>query len=91
MLAVIPARAMSLDAAVAESRKLFPNDTRPRAAAAEGNPSFVVERFASPTLALAIGFSDFSVIYTRDEKGAITSFILGLGDDFDALIERSQR
>jgi hypothetical protein len=91
MLAVIPAAPLTLEAAVAESRKLFPTDTRPRAAAPEGNPTFVVERFASPSLALAVGIADFSVLYTRNDKGTIDRIILGPGDDFDALIERFQR
>jgi LPXTG-site transpeptidase (sortase) family protein len=94
LVAVMPATGLTFQAAVAEARKLFPNDTRPRAAAPEGNPSFVVERFSSPSLGLALGSADFSVIYTRDPrdpKGAITSIIYGLGEDFDALIEQARR
>ena len=82
---------MTFDAAVREARKLFPADTRPRAAAPEGNSQFVVERFTSPTLAQALGTGDFSVVYTRDATGAITSILLGLGDDFQALIQQSRR
>ena len=84
---------MSLDAAVRESRKLFPEDTGPRADAPEGNNQFVVERFSSATLAEALGLTsgDFSVIYTRDARAAISSIVVGLGDDFDALIAQSRR
>ncbi|HLZ27705.1 MAG TPA: sortase [Chloroflexota bacterium] len=82
---------LTFDAAVREARKLFPLDTRPRAAAPEGNSLFVVERFTSPTLAQALGTGDFSVVYTRDATGAITSILLGLGDDFQALIQQSRR
>lgn len=91
LIALVPTAAMTFDAALRESRKLFPRDARPRADAPEGNPSFVVERFASPTLGLALGSEDFSVIYPRDAKGNITSVVLGLGDDFEGLIEQAQR
>jgi LPXTG-site transpeptidase (sortase) family protein len=93
LVAELLSPAMSLEAAVRESRKLFPEDTRPRADAPEGNSQFVVERFASASLAEALGISsgDFSVLYTRDAKGAISSIVLGLGDDFDALIAQSRR
>ncbi|MDQ6673523.1 MAG: sortase [Chloroflexota bacterium] len=82
---------MSLDAAVREARKLLPTDTLPRADAPEGNSQFVVERFTSPGLAQALGSGDFSVVYTHDATGAITSILLGLGDDFEALIQQSRR
>jgi LPXTG-site transpeptidase (sortase) family protein len=91
LVTILPSAGLSFDAAVKESRKLFPTDTQPRAAAPEGNPKFVVERFTSPTLAQALGSGDFSVIYTRDDKGVITSVVLGLGDAFDALIEHSRK
>jgi LPXTG-site transpeptidase (sortase) family protein len=91
LVAILPSAALPFDAAVKESRKLFPTDTRPRAAAPEGNPNFVVERFTSPTLAQALGTGDFAVIYTRDAKAAITSIVLGLGEDFDALIQQARK
>ena len=86
-----PGSRMTLDAAVREARTLFPNDTLPRAKAPEGNNQFVVERFTSANLAQALGSGDFSVIYTCDPTGAITSILLGLGDDFEALIQQSRR
>jgi LPXTG-site transpeptidase (sortase) family protein len=91
LVAVLPAAGWSFDAAIKESRKLFPKDTGPRAAAPEGNPKFVVERFSSTSLGQALGDGDFSVIYTRDPKGTITSIVLGLGDDFDALLEHAKK
>jgi LPXTG-site transpeptidase (sortase) family protein len=91
LVAILPVAPLPFDAAVKESRKLFPTDTRPRAAAPEGNPKFVVERFTSPTLAQALGTGDFAVLYTRDAKGAITSIVLGLGEDFDALIQQAKK
>jgi len=81
---------LTFDDAVREARKLFPADTSPRAAAPEGNGPFVVERFASPSLAQALGTGDFSVVYTRDSTGAITNILIGLGDDFAALIQQSR-
>jgi hypothetical protein len=91
VLAIMPASTLSFAAAVEESRKLFPTDAGPRASAPEGNPAFIVERFTSPVLSQVLGTSDFSVIYTRDARGGITSIVFGLGDDFDALIEQSRR
>jgi sortase (surface protein transpeptidase) len=81
--------ALTFDAAVAESRKLFPSDAQPRADAPEGNAQFIVERFTSLNLASALGLDagDFSVIYSRDAKGAITGITLGPGDDIDALLK----
>jgi hypothetical protein len=77
--------------AVRESRKLFPVDAQPREAAPEGNPKFVLERLMSSSLAAAVAEADFSVLYTKDAKGAITSVILGLGDDIDALLADARR
>jgi hypothetical protein len=91
LVAVILSSGLSFDAAVRESRKLFPMDTRPRAAAPEGNPTLVVERFTSTNLDLAVGSGDFSVTYTRDARGMVTSIILGLGDDIDALLQQARR
>jgi LPXTG-site transpeptidase (sortase) family protein len=93
LVAEVFAPPLSFDAAVRESRKLLPSDTGPRADAPEGNSQFIVERFSSASLAEALGLDsgDFSVIYTREPRGAITSLVLGLGDDFDALIAQSRR
>jgi hypothetical protein len=91
LVAEILSTGLAFDVAVRESRKLFPTDTRPRAAAPEGNPTLVVERFTSASLDVALGTGDFSVIYTRDARGTITSIILGLGDDFDALMQQARR
>jgi sortase (surface protein transpeptidase) len=82
---------LTFEVAVQDARRLFPKDAQPRAAGPEGNAQFIVERFTSPTLEQAVGTADFSVIYTRGAGGAITSVIIGLGDDFAALIEQSRR
>jgi LPXTG-site transpeptidase (sortase) family protein len=83
---------VSFDAAVAESRKLFPSDAEPLADAPEGNSQFVVERFTSPHLAAVLGLDsgDFSVIYSRDAKGAITSITIAPGDDIDAILKAAR-
>jgi LPXTG-site transpeptidase (sortase) family protein len=93
MLVVILNNRLTFDAAVRESRRYFPKDAQPRIAAPEGNPQFIVERFSSPVLgsALATDSGDFSVIYTRDQQGAITRIIFGLGEDIDALLDASRR
>jgi hypothetical protein len=91
LLSIVISPSLSFDAAVREARKLFPKDTTPRAAAPEGNPRFVVERFTSPTLEQALGTADFTVIYPRDDKGAITGIIVGLGDDIDALLQQARK
>jgi LPXTG-site transpeptidase (sortase) family protein len=84
---------LPFDAAVREARKLFPSDAQPRDSAPEGNPQFVVERFTSPQLAQALSLStgDFSVIYEKNAAGAITSIVLGLGDDLDAIQSDARR
>lgn len=91
LVALLLKSPLTFDAAVSESRKLFPSDARPRLAAPEGNTQFVVERFASASLEQALGSGDFSVIYLRDARGAVTTVIFGLGDDLDALIAQSRR
>jgi hypothetical protein len=85
-----PGARLTFDVAVRDARKFFPRDAQPRAAAPEGNSQFVVERFSSPTLEQALGSGDFSVVYTRDAQGSITSIVLGLGDDYAALIAQSR-
>jgi LPXTG-site transpeptidase (sortase) family protein len=89
-LVEVPSAPLAFEAAVRESRRFFPTDAEPRADAPEGNAEFVVERFSSPSLAAALGNGDFSVIYVRDRQARITSIILGLGDDYSALIEQSR-
>jgi LPXTG-site transpeptidase (sortase) family protein len=92
LLAVIPlpGQRLSFDQAVRESRRYFPADTRPRADAPEGNAEFVVERFESPSLEAALGIGEFSVVYLKDRQGLITRYVLGLGEDFAALIEQTR-
>ena len=92
LLAWFPTAPETFDKAVADARKLFPTDTQPNSAGPEGNSQFIVERFTSATLAQALTLPspDFSVVYTRDAKGSITSVVLGPGDDIDALLTSSR-
>jgi hypothetical protein len=88
LIAWIPSASSTFDKAVSDARKLFPSDTQPRSAGPEGNPQFIVERFTSNTLAQALSLAsgDFSVVYTRDARGAITSIVLAPGDDIDTML-----
>jgi LPXTG-site transpeptidase (sortase) family protein len=90
---------LTFDAAVQQSRRLFPTDARPRDKGPEGNSQFVVERFTSPTLSQALaGYGpslnptsgDFTVVYPKNAAGAITGIILGLGDDIDSLLSQAR-
>jgi LPXTG-site transpeptidase (sortase) family protein len=85
------AKPLSVQAAVQEARKLFPLDASPRGSAPEGNSQFMVERFASDTLADVLGDENFIVIYNRDDKGMIGSLVLGRGDDIDAIRAAARR
>jgi hypothetical protein len=89
VLAYVPSSSLSFDDAVKEARKLFPSDTKPTTAGPEGNSQFILERFSSATLAQALGLTsgEFSVIYTRDARGSISSIVLGPGNDVDTLLE----
>jgi LPXTG-site transpeptidase (sortase) family protein len=90
---------LSLEAAIAQSRPLLPLDTQPRAPRPEGNADYVVERFTSPTLAKALPDGlfeagnaqpgDFLVVYEKNAQGAVRRVVVGIGDDIDALIERT--
>jgi LPXTG-site transpeptidase (sortase) family protein len=91
LVAIAFATPVSLDAAVHESRKLFPVDAEPRESAPEGNTQYVAERFMSPSLASALGEGNFTILHTKDAKGAITHVIVGLGDDIDALLTDARR
>jgi LPXTG-site transpeptidase (sortase) family protein len=81
---------VGFDAAVGEIRKLFPADASPRADAPEGNAQIVVERFTSASLGQAVGDEDFSVVYTRGARDSISSVVLGVGFDIDALLAESR-
>ncbi|MDQ6671793.1 MAG: sortase [Chloroflexota bacterium] len=93
-----PDAPLAFDTAVGLSRNLLPDDAQPRASGPEGNPRFVVERFTSPALAAALPAEwfteqhaqpgDLLVIYARRPDGRITSVVVGIGDDAQALLSR---
>ena len=99
LIAETPPTPVALDAAQSESRRFFPSDAQPRAAAPEGNAQFVVERFASPKLGQALPANlfqqrngqpgDFLVVYLKNPQGAISRIVVGIGNDINALIQRS--
>jgi LPXTG-site transpeptidase (sortase) family protein len=93
LVAFIPTSSMSFEAAVAQARKLFPSDTQPTTGGPEGNPSFIVERFTSNSLAQALSLpsGNFSVIYPKDARGGITSIVLAPGDDLDAILKSARQ
>jgi hypothetical protein len=87
---------LTLEAAMAEARKLFPRDAQPTSQQPEGNERFVVERFTSASLASSIPTEvwrqrdaepgDFIAVYLRDQSGRITRVVVGIGNDPDALL-----
>ena len=93
LVAAIPPATSPLDfdAAVHWSRQWLPRDAQPRAARPEGNPQFVVERFSSAALAVALPAAaftdrqgqpgDFLVVYARQPDGRIRGLAVGIGDD----------
>jgi LPXTG-site transpeptidase (sortase) family protein len=92
LIALFPRTPLTFDAAVAQGRKLFPSDSVPTAVSPEGNGQFIVEHFASASLAQALSLAsgEFSVVYTRDANGQITSIVLAPVDDPEALIAASR-
>jgi LPXTG-site transpeptidase (sortase) family protein len=79
------------------ARGLLPADAHPRGRGVEGNQRFAVERFTSPTLASVLPpdwftsrggeAGDVVAVYARGADGKITSVVVGIGDDPDALLE----
>jgi len=90
LIAISPqnAQPLALEQAQAEAHRLLPRDAQPPTPRPEGNAQFVVERFTSDSLAqaLALPSSDFLVVYARDAQGRITRFVLGPGDDPNAVL-----
>jgi LPXTG-site transpeptidase (sortase) family protein len=82
---------LTLDVAMQDARRLLPRDVSPQASGPEGNPQFVVERFSSAALEDALGRGDISAVYVRGPQNSISSVVLGLGDDYGALIDQSRQ
>lgn len=89
-LSVVYSSPVPVDTAARETRRLLPADIISRAAP-EGSPEMIVERLSSPSIEQALGSGDLTVISNRDSRGAITSVVIGLGDDVDALSSEALR
>jgi hypothetical protein len=93
---------LTLEQAMAEARKLLPKDAQPPTPQLEANDQFVVERYTSQSLAQALppdAFTSnkgqpgqFLVVYVRDaqQQNRITRFIIGPGNDPQALINQGR-
>jgi hypothetical protein len=89
----------ALAQAQAEAHRLLPRDAQPPNATPEGNNQFVVERYTSQTLAQALPPEVFSpgggepgsflIVYVKDQSGNIARWILGPGNDPNALISQA--
>ncbi|HET6315025.1 MAG TPA: hypothetical protein VFG86_01110 [Chloroflexota bacterium] len=103
LILVVPGQQQpwTTEGAMAEARKLLPKDSQPPSAPAEGNNQFIVQRFASQSLAQALGEDvfrtaqaqpgEFLVVYARDpSSGRITRFVIGVGSDPAALLNRAR-
>ena len=91
-------QAVPLEQAQSEAHKLLPKDAQPPTPAPEGNNQFVVERFTSQSLAQALPPETFSanggtpgqltIVYARDAQGRITRWVVGPGNDPNALLNQ---
>ena len=89
----------ALAQAQAEAHRLLPRDAQPPNAAPEGNNQFVVERYTSQTLAQALPpeaftpgggeLGSFLIVFVKDQSGNIARWILGPGNDPNALISQA--
>jgi hypothetical protein len=82
---------MPLEVVADQARALLPRDAQPRAGGPEVGEAFVIQRFASASLAAALPESvfrehqgapgEFVVVYPRDADGLVTQSILAVGND----------
>jgi hypothetical protein len=96
----IPQASTDQAQAQSEAHRLLPKDAQPPNAAPEGNAQFVVERYTSQTLAQALppeAFSagggqpgQFLIVYARDAQGRITRWVIGAGNDPNALLNQGR-
>ena len=94
------AQPVPLEQAQTEAHKLLPKDAQPPNPAPEGNNQFAVERYTSQTLAQALPPEAFSAnasspgqllaVYVKDAQGRITRWIVGAGNDPNALINQGR-
>jgi hypothetical protein len=86
---------LELAQAQAEAHRLLPRDAQPPNPNAEGNPQFVVERYTSQTLTQALSPAggqpgQFLIAYARDSSGRITRWVMGPGNDANALLQQGR-
>lgn len=91
---------LPLEQAQAEGHKLLPKDAQPPNQTPEGNNQFAVERYSSPSLGQALPPEVFSAnggtpgqlmaVYVKDPQGRITRWIVGAGNDPNALISQGR-
>jgi hypothetical protein len=86
----------SLEQAQSQAHALLPKDAQPPNPTPEGNNQLVVERYTSQSLAQALPAEAFAanggapgqlmIVYVRDAQGRITRWIVGPGNDPNALM-----
>jgi hypothetical protein len=89
----------TLEQAQSQAHALLPRDAQPPSPTAEGNTQFAVERYTSQTLAQALPQQTFTansgqpgqflVVYLKDPQGRIARWILGAGNNPNALIAQA--
>ncbi|MBV9894598.1 MAG: hypothetical protein JO020_10545 [Chloroflexi bacterium] len=81
---------IALEQAQADAHRLLPRDAQPPNPTPEGSAQFVAERYTSASLAQALSLNspDFMIVYARDAQGRITRWVLGPGDDPNALLQQ---
>jgi hypothetical protein len=94
-------QALPLAQAQSQAHNLLPIDAQPPNPTPEGNAQFVVERYTSQRLAQAFPAEVFSasggapgqllIVYVRDAQGRITRWMIGSGNDPNALLNRAGR
>jgi hypothetical protein len=91
---------LPLEQAQSEARKLLPRDAQPPNPTPEGNAQVALERYTSQTLAQALPPEAFSanngqpgqlmIVYVKDAQGRITRWIVGPGNDPNALLNQGR-
>jgi len=91
---------LTLQQAQQQAHALLPKDAQPPNPTPEGNDQFVVERYTSASLAQALPPESVSagggqpgqlmIVYVKNAQGQITRWIVGPGNDPNALISQGQ-
>jgi len=91
---------VALQQAQTEAHRLLPRDVQPPNPPSEGNDQFAVERYTSQLLAQALPSETFAanngqsgqllIVYVKDAQARITRWIVGPGNDPNALINQGR-